>query len=74
MEMKYYDILKMMLANRQMMRDAIAVQIADAIANNEKPSESLVHSYRVAVMAVHNAERDHQSMLDFASEEASYGA
>ena len=74
MNMKDYEILKMKVENCQMMRDAIAVQIADAIDNNEKPSESLVRSYRVAVMAVHNAERDLQAMIGFEAEEASYGA
>ena len=74
MQMKDYEILKMKVENCQMIRDAIAVQIADAIDNNEKPADTLVHSYRVAVMAVHKAERDMQAMIGFEAEEASYGA
>ena len=74
MNMKDYESLKMKVENCQMMRDAIAVQIADKLANNEKPDDNMVHSYRVAVMAVHNAERDMHAMIGFEAEEASYGA
>lgn len=73
MNMNDYARLKARVEACEMMRESLAVQIADKVANNDDPGERLVSGYRAAVLALSNANKDLNTVFGFAAECASFG-
>lgn len=72
MTMKDYAELRAAQEGAEMMRDAIAVQIADKLANNEEVPKELVHSYRVAQLAVESTTNDVHDCLNLEATVSSF--
>lgn len=73
MDTNDYSAMKARVEACEMMRESIAVEIADKVANNETPSKDLVRGYRVAVLAIENANKDLKTVFGYAAECASFG-
>lgn len=73
MNMQEYSMMKARVEAFEMRREALAVQIADKIANNDTPSKDLVSGYHAAVLALSNANKDLQTVFGYAAECASFG-
>lgn len=73
MNMKDYSMMKARVEACEMMRESLAVEIADKVANNENPGKELVGKYRVAVLALESANRDLNTVFGYAAECASFG-
>ena len=73
MNMNDYSVMKARVEACEMMRESLAVEIADKVVNNEAPGERLVSGYRVAVLALSNANKDLQTVFGYAAECASFG-
>lgn len=58
MTMKDYAELRAAQEGAEMMREAIAIQIADGIANNKDVPKELIRSYRESCLAVESTTRD----------------
>ena len=72
MTMKDFAELKAAQEGAEMMRDAIAIQIADKIANNEDVPKELVHGYRVAQKAVESTTKDVHDCLNIEATVSSF--
>lgn len=64
MTMKDYNELRAAQEGAEMMREAIAIQIADRIANNDDVPKELVRSYREAQLAVESTTKDVHDCLN----------
>lgn len=73
MNMNDYSVMKARVEACEMMRESLAVQISDKVANNEAPDERLVSGYRAAVLALNNANKDLNTVFGHAAECASFG-
>ena len=73
MDMKDYSVMKARVEAFEMRREAIAVEIADKVANNDNPGKELVGKYRVACFALHEANKELQTVFGYAAECASFG-
>ena len=64
MTMKDYSELRAAQEGAEMMREAIAIQIADRVANNDDVPKELVRHYRVAQLAVESTTKDVHDCLN----------
>lgn len=72
MTMKDYADLRAAQEGAEMMREAIAIQIADRIANNDEVPKELVHNYRVAKLAVESTTKDVHDCLNLEATVSSF--
>lgn len=72
MTMKDYAELMAAQEDAEMMREAIAIQIADKLANNEKVPKVLVRQYRVAQLAVESTTKDVHDCLNLEATVSSF--
>ena len=62
--MKDYAELRAAQEGAEMMREAIAIQIADKLANNDDVPKELVRQYRVSQLAVESTTKDVHDCLN----------
>ena len=72
MTMKDYSERRAAQEGAEMMRESIAIQIADKLANNEEVPKKLVHSYRVAQLAVESTTKDVHDCLNLEATVSSF--
>ena len=72
MTMKDYAELQAAQEGAEMMREAIAIQIADKLANNEEVPNELVRQYRVAQLAVESTTKDVHDCLNLEATVSSF--
>ena len=72
MTMKDYAELRAAQEGAEMMREAIAIQIADRIANNDDVPKELVKQYRVAQLAVESTTKDVHDCLNLEATVSSF--
>lgn len=58
MTMKDYNELRAAQEGAEMMREAIAIQIANCVSDNKEISKKLIHAYRESCLAVESTTRD----------------